>query len=53
MASFLSHSFLKGGISGGLTEIFRQFIMWTEKVEQREGNGLVKEAGHVGLVLYT
>ena len=28
-------------------EIFKQFKMWTEKVEQREGNGLVKEAVHL------
>jgi hypothetical protein len=39
--------FLIRVVSGGLMEIFRQFKMWTEKVEQREGNGLVKEAVHL------
>ena len=45
-ASFLSHFFDKGG-KWTTHENFQIFIMWTEKVEQREGNGLVKEAVHL------
>ena len=49
--SLLGHPFflifLIRVVSEGLTEIFRQFTMWTEKVEQREGNDLVKEAVHL------